>query len=64
MKPLRIALCVLIVGTAFAVFGGGDWRAACLGGLFGLLLAAMNETMPLIDWLYPKDENHKPDPDD
>jgi len=54
MKPLRIVLCALIVGTAFA----------CLGGLFGLLLAAMNETMPLLDWLYPKDENHKPDSDD
>jgi hypothetical protein len=46
------------------VFGGGDWRAACLGGLLGLLLAAMNETMPFIDWLYPKDEDDKPDPDD
>lgn len=56
------AILILISATAFAVFRGGDWQAAALGGLFGSLLAAMNHHMPLLDWLYPPgDEKQQQD---
>ena len=29
-----LALCVLLFETAFALFSGGDWRAAALGALY------------------------------
>jgi hypothetical protein len=58
---LAAALFVLVVGTAFAALSGGDWRMAALGGLVGLLLAAMNHHMPLIDWLYPPGDKEKGD---
>jgi hypothetical protein len=57
---LALALCVLICGSLFALFSGGDWQAA-LGGLFGVLLAAMNSHMPLKDWIYPKDDEKQQD---
>lgn len=64
MKAFRFALIVLVVGVGFALYSGGDWQKIALGGLFGALLAAMNETMPLLDWLYPKDEGDKPHVED
>lgn len=59
VRMLAFALCVPICGTAFAAFSGGGWRAAALGGLFGLLLAAMRSYMPLLDWLFPPDNREK-----
>src|SRR5262245_14116026 len=53
MQALRIAIGAIVVGTAFCLLNDWSWRAACLGALFGLLLAAMAETMPLVDWIYP-----------
>ena len=60
MKAFRFAVIVLVVGVAFAVFSDGNWERVALGGLFGALLAAMNETMPLLDWLFPKDDRDEP----
>jgi len=57
---LAIALFVLIFGTVFAAFSGGDWRAA-LGGFVGVLMGAMNYHMPLLDWLYPPGDKQQGD---
>jgi hypothetical protein len=40
-------------------FSGGDWRAAALGGFFGVLLGALNYHLPLLDWLYPPGDKEK-----
>ena len=53
MKRLRLPLCLLFFGAAFAVLAGGEWQMRLVGGLFGMLVGAMLETMPLRDWLYP-----------
>lgn len=60
---LALALFVLIFGTAFALFSGGDWQAAAFGGLVGVLLGAMNWHMPLIDWIYPPGDEKKQEDD-
>jgi|GEM_PF-7105516 len=53
MKRLCLVLCVLVFGVAVALFRGDNWEFVCVGGLFGLLVGAMLETMPQIDWIYP-----------
>jgi hypothetical protein len=55
MKPLHIAVGVVRCGVV-AVALGADWQRTAVGVVFGLLVAAMLETMPLSDWLYPKDD--------
>lgn len=52
---MKVLLFALVFGTLFSLFSGGDWRVAALGGLCGVLVAAFQQHMPLIDWLYPRD---------
>ncbi len=59
MKFLRLSLCVLVFGVAFAIYRGDDWRFACFGGLVGCLVGAMLETAPLLDWIYPPEDSRK-----
>ena len=56
MKRLLLPFCLLVVGVTVALVRGNGWESAALAGLFACLVGAMLETMPLIDWLYPKDE--------
>ncbi|VTU02435.1 unnamed protein product [Gemmataceae bacterium] len=56
MKPFRFAVCASVVAIVAVLVRGDDWRTVAISAVFGLLVAAMLETMPLIDWLYPKDD--------
>ena len=62
MRMFRSALVVACCAVlAVVVRGGDDWRAVVFSAVVGLLVAAMLETMPLVDWLYPKDTDAETD---
>jgi hypothetical protein len=53
MSPLVFTVTA-VFGTGIALATGQQWERAVLGGLFGLLVAAMLTQRSAKDWLFPE----------
>jgi len=58
LSLVRAAL-VICGGAVAALLCGQEWERVALGAVLAALVWAMLQTMPLVDWLYPRDDEKR-----